>query len=84
MCRASEAPRMGANRTGMVFTPGWTKKPGRAAQLCRTATECRDTAPLPCPLCRATCCFHYHTGEKKDCHSPPEEGREGQRRWELT
>lgn len=44
MCRSSEAPRMGANRTGMVFTPGWTKKPGRAAQLCRIAAECRDTA----------------------------------------
>lgn len=39
----------------MAFTPGWTKKLGRDAQLCRTVAEHREegtTRPVLCARCR--------------------------------
>lgn len=67
MCRSSEASRMGVNRAGMVFTPGWTKKPGRAVQLRRTVAERRDIArPVLCAGPHANAVFSItHPREEK-------------------
>lgn len=79
VCRSSEAARMGANRTGMAYNPGWTKKLGRDAQLCGTMAEHREEGTARPVLCaRRGPHDNYHTQEKEDCHSPPpEEWAEG-------
>lgn len=51
----------------MVFTPGWTKKPGRAIQLRRTVAERRDIArPVLCAGPHANAVFSItHPREEK-------------------